>query len=105
MKDIVESERNTNGFVTIGLENHWSSWFKRWQMEKPGFTSLDSIAVTHKTKHKEQLFKIHPMWLPATENARPPTLNKKGLLKGVSFCLGHPFYRPQTWKEDIFEAK
>ena len=29
LKDMVESERNTNGFVTIGLENHWTLWFKR----------------------------------------------------------------------------
>ncbi|MCK4474202.1 GNAT family N-acetyltransferase [Candidatus Bathyarchaeota archaeon] len=105
LKDMMESEENANGFATIGLENHWSPWLKKWQMEKLGFTSLDSITVTHKTKHKEQSFKIHLMWLPATENARPPTWNKTGLLEGVSFCLAHPLYRPQTWKGDIFEAK
>jgi len=105
LKDMRESEENANSFATIGLENHWSPWFKRWQMEKLGFTSLDSIAVTHKTKHKEQSFKIHLMWLPATENARPPTWDKKELLKGVSFCLAHPLYCPQRWKGPILEAE
>lgn len=80
LKDMMESEGDADGFVTIGLENHWSPWFKRWQMEKLGFTSLDSITVTHKTKHEEQPFKIHLMWLLATENARPPAWSKKELL-------------------------
>lgn len=105
LKDIMKSERNAAGFATTGLENHWSPWLKKWQMERLGFTSLDSITVTHKTKHKEQPFKIHLMWLPAAENARPPTWNKKELLKGVNFCLAHPLYRPQTWKGDIFGSK
>lgn len=105
LKDMMESERNAAGFATIGLENHWSPWLKKWQMEKLGFTPLDSTTVTHKTKNKEHLFKIHLMWLPVAKNARPPMWNKKELLKGVNFCLAHPLYRPQTWKGDIFEAK
>ena len=74
--DMMKSEKNAVGFATIGLENHWSPWFKKQQMEKLGFKSLGSVKVTHKTKHKGECFKIHLMWLPTTENANPPTWDK-----------------------------
>lgn len=104
LKDMIENEKNADGFATIALENHWSPWFRKRQMEKLGFKSLDSIKVTHKAKHKEQTFSIHLMWIPNKENAKPPTWNKQKLLEGETFCSSHPLYRPQTWKGNIFEV-
>jgi hypothetical protein len=34
VEDMVQSEGNAAGFATIALENHWSPWFKKGQMEK-----------------------------------------------------------------------
>jgi len=98
LMDMMESERNAVGFATISLENHWSPWLKKGQMEKLGFKPLSSIKVMHKTKHKGQCFKIYLMWLPATENANPPTWNEAELLEGVDFCLAHPLYHPEKPK-------
>ena len=36
LEDMIKSERDTAGFATITLENHWSPWFMKWQMEKLG---------------------------------------------------------------------
>jgi len=106
IEDMMKSERKASGFATIALENHWSPWFKKWQMEKLGFKSLDEMEVTHKTKRKGQIFSIHLMWMPKKkEEATPPSWDKQKFLEGVSFCLAHPLYRPQSWKENIFEAK
>lgn len=95
LADMVESEGNAVGFATLGLENHWSPWLKKVQMEKLGFKSLDAIKVKHKTKHVEQCFKIHLMWKPASEKGKPPTWNKLKLLEGIGFCLAHPLYHPE----------
>ena len=98
LMDMMESERNAVGFATIALENHWSPWLKKWQMEKLGFKPLNSVKVMHKTKHKGQCFKIYLMWLPKTKNANPPTWNESQLLEGVDFCLAHPLYHPEKLK-------
>ena len=104
MADMIGSERDAVGFATIGLENHWSPWMIKWQMEKLGFISLDSIRVRHKTKRVEQCFSIHLMWQPTIENAEPPTWNKSKLLEGVDFCLAHPLYHPEKpMLKEIFE--
>lgn len=95
---MIESEKNTNSFTTIALENHWSPWLKKWQMEKLGFKSVDSIQVTHKTKHKEQPFRIHLMWLPIKKNVSPPAWSTTKILEGVHFCLAHPLYHPEKIK-------
>jgi len=102
----METERKAAGFATIALENHWSGWLKKEQMEILGFKSLDSVDVKHKTKHTEQCFKMHLMWLPTTKNASPPTWNKSKLLEGVHFCIAHPLYHPEkpTLKR-IFEKR
>jgi len=92
---MMEKEGAAAGFATIALENHWSPWMKREQMEKLGFKPLDSIKVMHKTKHKGQPFKIYLMWLPATKNPETPTWNKLKLLEGVNFCMAHPLYHPE----------
>lgn len=96
--NMMESEKNAVGFATITLEEHWSPWFKKWQMEKLGFEPIDSIEVVHKTKHKEESFKIYLMWLSKIKNAEQPTWEESRLLKGVDFCLAHPLYHPQKTK-------
>lgn len=105
VEDMIKSERTAAGFATIALENHWSPWFKKYQIEKLGFKPLDSINVAHKTKHKSQSFKVYLMWMPATETSKPPTWDKQQLLKGETFCIAHPLYRPKTCKETILKAK
>ena len=103
--DMVRSEKYASGFATIALENHWSPWFKKSHMEKLGFKPIDKVSVKHVTKRKEQVFSIWLMWMPTKENAKQPTWNKEKLLEGVTFCLAHPLYRPQTWNGNILEIK
>lgn len=98
VKDMVESGKDAAGFATMALENHWSPWFKKWQMEWLGFKPLDSIAVTHKTKHKGQIFRIYLMWMPIIQNVEAPTWNQQKLLDGITFCTAHPLYHPQTYE-------
>jgi len=104
LTDMVESHKTAAGFATLALENHWSPWMKREQMEKLGFKPLTSIRVTHRTKHQGQPFKIHLMWLPAIKNVNQPAWNESKLLEGLNFCLAHPLYRPEKTKlGEIFE--
>jgi hypothetical protein len=42
------------------------------------------------------------MWMPTKEKTKQPAWNREKLLEGVTFCLAHPLYRPQTWKGNIF---
>jgi len=105
LEDMIKSEKEAAAFATIALENHWSPWFQKSQIERLGFKPIDSIKVAHKTKHEGQTFSIHLMWISNNENAKPPTWEKQKLLEGENFCLAHPLYRPQTWKGKIFEAK
>jgi hypothetical protein len=98
LEDLMKSEKDASGFATIALENHWSPWFKKEEIEKLGFKSLDSIKVAHKTKYKGRVFKIHLMWMPTTENSKPPTWNQRKLLEGVTTCILHPLYHPQTYE-------
>lgn len=105
IEDMVKSERDAACFATIALENHWSPWFMKWQMEKLGFRPLDKIELSHKTKRKEQIFSVYLMWMPVKKEAKKPKLDKQKILEGETFCTAHPLYRPQTWKENMFEAK
>ena len=98
LTDMMESEKNAVGFATIALENHWSPWFKRWQVEKLGFEPVDSIDVVHKTKHKGECFKIYLMCLSKSRNAELPVWNESKLLEGLNFCLAHPLYHPEKTK-------
>jgi hypothetical protein len=98
LEDLMKSEKDASGFATIALENHWSPWFKKEEIEKLGFKSLDAIKVAHKTKYKGRVFKIHLMWMPTTENSKPPTWNQRKLLEGVTTCILHPLYHPQTYE-------
>jgi hypothetical protein len=95
LRDMIENEKNAAGFATIALENHWSPWLKKEQMEKQGFRSIDAIRVEHKTKHVGESFEIHLMWLPRTRNAKLPKWNKRKLIEGEEFCMAHPLYHPE----------
>jgi len=99
MREMMESESDRLGFATISLEGHWSPWFKRWQMEMLGFRVIDSIEVMHRTKHPGERFKIHLMWLPRSEDVEPPEWDEEKMLEGVDFCMAHPLYHPQRYKE------
>jgi hypothetical protein len=104
IEDMMQAEPSASGFATIGLEDHRSPWFKKSQIEKLGFRSINSVRVTHKTKQLGVPFAIHLMWLPLREGAEPPTWDKKKLLEGEYFCRAHPFYHPQTYKpKEILE--
>jgi ribosomal protein S18 acetylase RimI-like enzyme len=104
MTDMIKSEKNTTGFATIGLENHWSGWLRKEQMERLGFKTIDSLKVRHKTKHTDQSFTMYLMWLPIAKNTKPPTWNKKELLKGITGCRAHPLYHPEKLRlEEIYE--
>jgi len=98
LDNITRSEKNAQGFATIGLEGHWSGWMKKDHMEWLGFRSIDSIGVTHKTKHLGEHFRIHLMWLREANGAEPPRWNESRMLEGVSFCLAHPLYHPESLK-------
>lgn len=95
LRDMIESEENAAGFATIALENHWSPWLKKEQMEKLGFRSIDTITVEHKTKHVGEFFQVHLMWLPRAKKAKPPTWDKDKILEGEEFCMAHPLYHPE----------
>ena len=99
LEDMIKSEKDASGFATIALENHWSPWFKKWEIEKLGFKPLCSIKVAHKTKYKGKVFIINLMWMPITENAKPPTWNQQKLLEGITSCILHPLYHPQTYEK------
>lgn len=103
VEDMMQSEKNASGFATIVLENHWSPWFRKWQMEKLGFKSIDDVKVAHKTKHQGQVFSIHLMWMPKEKYAEQPAWDKEKILYGERFCLAHPLYNP-LWKEKILEV-
>jgi len=99
LTDMMKSEKKAAGFATIALENHWSGWLRKGHMEYLGFKSIDSVSVTHETKHVGQRFKIHLMWLPTTQSAKPPAWDKSKLMEGVDFCFAHPLYHPENIKQ------
>lgn len=104
MEEMIKDYREMQGFATIALENYWSPWFKKWQMEKLGFKSIDSIEVKNKIKHINKCFKIHLMWLSKNGKAKTPRWNKLRMLEGVKFCIAHPLYNSDRWRiERILE--
>ncbi|NHI84119.1 MAG: hypothetical protein EAX81_07435 [Candidatus Thorarchaeota archaeon] len=98
IKDMLEREKEASGFSTIGLTGHWSPWFRKEQMEHLGFKSLDSMSVVHMTKHRDRPFSIHLMWMPIAEDAVPPSWDQGRLLEGITACIAHPLYHPQSYK-------
>jgi hypothetical protein len=104
LRDMMNGEKSAAGFATVAFENHWSGWMKRDQMERLGFAAVDSLRMRHKTEHSDQCFTAFLMWLPKTRRACLPTWDKKKLLEGVTFCMGHPLYKPQRLKlKKIYE--
>jgi len=97
-EEMMKTDPSVAGFATLGLEGHWSPWLRRDQLEKLSFKSIDSLRVSHKTKHVGEPFTVHLMWLPKRADAKPPTWDKRKLLEGVSFCMAHPLYHPQAYK-------
>ena len=98
LEDAMKNEKDAAGFATIALENHSSPWFRKEEIEKLGFKSLGSTKVAHKAKYKGRVFKIHLMWMPTAENSKPPTWNQQKLLEGITPCILHPLYHPQTYE-------
>lgn len=104
LSDSIREEKNVMGFATIALVNHPSPWMKKGQMEKLGFVSIDSLGLRHRVKHREISFNVHLMWLPLKEKAQKPSWNTEDLLQGVTFCMAHPLYNPESvGLERIFE--
>jgi GNAT superfamily N-acetyltransferase len=105
LEDMMTSEKDASGFAIVALEGHWSPWFRKDQMEKLGFKSIDCMTVTHQVKHG-QAFKIHLMWRPNAKNAKPPTWNEQKLLEGITSCTAHPLYHPRTYEpKKIFQEQ
>jgi len=50
-EEMMKTDPSVAGFATLGLEGHWSPWLRRDQLEKLSFKSIDSLRVSHKTKH------------------------------------------------------
>jgi len=96
IKNMVESEPWASSFATIGLENHWSPWMRRGQME---FKPVDSMEVESLYKREGHRFMIYLMWLPVKSGASMPRWNKEEMCKGVYFCIAHPLYHPQSVRE------
>ena len=99
LKNMIQSEKSASGFATIALKNHWSPWFKKRQIEYLGFKSIRSMNVLYKTKHRSNIFTVYLMWMPNIEDACPPSWNQEKLLEGTIYCVAHPLYRPQTYKQ------
>ena len=96
MNAMIKSRKNSAGFATIALENHWSGWMKKDQMQRLGFKAIDSTRLAHKTKHVGQAFNAYLMWLPTARSTRPPRWDTTKLLEGINFCMGHPLYNPES---------
>ena len=105
MSYMMESEPQATGFATLALEGHTSPWLRKEQMEYLGFKPVDSVRMRHKTKRSDVCFETHLMWLPRLLEAKPPSWDKDKLLEGVSFCMAHPLYHPETLKtmKQIYE--
>ncbi|UCD95996.1 MAG: hypothetical protein JSV35_05735 [Candidatus Bathyarchaeota archaeon] len=97
VQDMTSSESQASGFATVALENHWSPWFRKKQIEKLGFNPLDFVTVTNKAKPNRGAFTIYLMWMPNRPDANHPTWNPQKLLEGITCCTAHPLYHPQTY--------
>lgn len=101
---MLDAAADAAGFATVGLEDHPSPWLRLHQMEYLGFRSLGSAGMRHKVKRPEVCFKAHLMWMPVREDAEPPVMDWKALLKGVDFCIAHPLYRAERLGlEEVYE--
>ena len=99
-------KENAKGLATIGLKNHPSPWLKRDQMEKLGFHVIKSIElrISHNKRYRGRIFTVYLMWMPMKKDATMPYWDVEKLSKGVTFCLAHPLYHPESVvSEQIFE--
>ena len=88
-----EDRKGAAGFATLGCEDGpHGVYVRKDDMERLGFESLKSIGVKHKGKRRGRCFTIHLMWMPATENTKPPTWDETKLMEGLFFCEHHPLY-------------
>ena len=104
LANMMESEKRAVGYATVALENHWSPWIRKGQMEWLGFRSVESVRVRHKAKHEGRCFTIHLMWQPVKKGTVTPSWSEERLLEGVDFCMAHPLYHLQKIRlRKIFE--
>jgi len=108
INDIIQEIQtmNAKGLATIALENYPSPWLKKEQIEKLGFKPVGSVnlRLIYKEKYRGQIFRIYLMWLPIEKDTVIPSWDIEKLLRGVTFCLAHPLYHPQSYRpEKIFE--
>ncbi len=96
LEDSIREQKDAAGFATIGLEGHFTPWMKRDQLERLGFVSIDSVRLRHKVKQRKTPFVAHLMWLPLKEEAEKPTWDIEKVLEGVTFCMSHPLYNPES---------
>lgn len=87
-----KDEKEAAGFATLGCEGFHRVYVRKVDMERLGFESVKSAKVKHKGIRNGRCFTIHLMWLPTTENAKPPTWDENKLLEGLFFCEHHPLY-------------
>lgn len=91
-----EDARDAAGFASIALSGHPSPWLRLSQMERLGFTSIDSRRIRHKVKKPDQCFEVHLMWMPVSGHTAEPEMDWREMLKGVDYCIGHPLYRAKS---------
>ena len=94
VEHMVEGERKMAGFATIALENRWSSWSKKDQIERLGFKSVSSIALAHKTKHKDHV-SGSSHWDASSRESQRKELEQIRTLRGPNFLHG-PFAIPSS---------
>jgi len=92
MENMIENNKQSVGFASLGLEDYWQVYMKKWQMELLGYHSVKSVRLRHKRYKTDRCFSLHLMWLPVTEYSNPPTWDEDKLLEGTIFCLNHPLY-------------
>ncbi len=96
LKVMLEEARDAVGFASIALDGHPSPWFSLSQLERLGFTSIDSRRMRHRVKKPEQCFEVHLIWMPLNCEAPEPEMRWRDMLKGVDYCIGHPLYRAES---------
>lgn len=88
---------------TIALEGYPSNWCTKLQMEKLGFRSIDCIELRNKVGQEKKKFKVYLMWIPIKKYPKIPLWNTNDLLKGITFCSGHPLYHQKSPKlKEVF---
>jgi hypothetical protein len=61
VEQMVNSERSADGFAMMASENHWSPWFRRDEIERLGFRSVDLMGCGAEDKTWGHISKVHLM--------------------------------------------